>query len=79
MLIISPIKSEGVFNLDKICQMQVKKLVSDDGETTYSILISGEPALPKFMGQWETRAKAEEALEEIIKAHHCGNKEVYLD
>lgn len=79
MLIISPIKNEGVINLDQVCHICVKELKSGDGEVIWSLFLAGAPALPKFIGEWDSKEKADKALEEIIKGHHCGNKEVYLD
>lgn len=77
MLIISNIKSEGVFNLDNITHIRVKRL-EVDGNSAYSLQYGGLDSRPGFIGQWELKASAEAALEEIIKAYHCGNKEVYL-
>ena len=77
MLIISNIKSEGIFNLDNITHIKVKRLESE-GTTFYSLQYGGLDNRPGFIGQWELKASAESALEEIVKAYHMGNKEVYL-
>lgn len=78
MLIVSNVKHEGVFNLDKICHLQVKELMSADNEVMYSLFISGEPALPHFLGEWDTRDQAEAALDKIVRGNHEGLREVLL-
>lgn len=78
MLIISNKKDEGVFNLDNITHIRVKKL-EEDGSTMYSLMFSNLDGRPGFIGGWELRVNAEHALDDIVKANHCGNKEVYLD
>lgn len=77
MLIVSNIKEEGIINLDNIIHLHVKGL-RENGKTYYSLMYICVDVRPGFIGQWETKDKAQAALDEIIKAHHMGNKEVYL-
>ena len=78
MLIVSNIKEEGVFNLDNIIHLKIKRLDSSDGDRMYFLYFTSNDVKPGFIGQWNTKEKAEQALEDILKYHHLGSAEVYL-
>ena len=78
MLIVSNVKEEGIFNLEHMTHLHVKYLKAEDGDYMYSLMYSGLNSPPGFIGQWKTKDKAENALEEIIKSYHLGLRDVYL-
>ena len=79
MLIISPIKDEGVINLDLVYTIAVKELTACDGEKMFVLAFNYGTESVKLVGEWKTKEAAEDALTLLIRAHHCGNKEVYLE
>ena len=72
MLIVSPIKSEGIYNFESMFHIFPVRI-----EDTYSLQFTSSFG-KGYIGDWSTQEEVEKAMEEIVKAHHLGYKEVYL-
>ena len=79
MWIVSSEKNEGIFNLESMSHINVIRFESSDGEELFSLACIKNSEKVCYIGTWDTREKAEAALQKIVRANHEGNREVYLD